>query len=204
MNRTFALGSAAIVLSAVSFAEKPDRWHDLVLNESGPADAIKVLGPAKKDETNRLRTNKIDKLLIDEHKKKVFRTLEFARVDGFKTVLLTFKEDKLIAIELAPDKDNKISTTDLNTLYDDTSFEKLVVVREQSDLIVKTISMEPSVFDLVGTASKSFVVVRISRSPSTVLVKHDGTSDDDSMKDVNRIQLVSRALEKPKTPNTAQ
>ena len=67
---------ANVVVAQEQDSPKPDKWRGLVLNESTPEDAIRILGQPAKDSMNRIFAEPIDNWLTKKHKDKIFRTLE--------------------------------------------------------------------------------------------------------------------------------
>ncbi len=94
---------------------KPDRWHDLILDQSTPDDVIKVLGQPKSDRPGGARTYPLNERLTIDHNSKDFRKLSYEKVAGMDHADLIFKDNKLVLIELHPMK--SILATSLPNLY---------------------------------------------------------------------------------------
>jgi hypothetical protein len=117
-----------LVFPALSFCASSSSWHGLNLRETTSTQAIAILGrPAKDQRTELGRLVSIIpgtlRTFVDpEHKHDAARLLTFSAVDSFRAVSLGFINDKLILIELAPDKGNIIRVDDLKTTYPDCAF----------------------------------------------------------------------------------
>src|SRR5688500_193418 len=100
---------AAITIVLVSFVSlraqtdtpRPDGWRGLVLNVSTPDDAIRLFGPPAKDK-DKTALDPVRPLswLSDKYKQKVFRTLTYKKLHGYKQVQLSFHENKLVLVSM--------------------------------------------------------------------------------------------------------
>jgi hypothetical protein len=122
----FAIIISAICCAASLFAQandhRPDRWGGMVLGISGPPDAIRLFGPAVKDQ---------DKIALDlprplswlsgKCKEKIFRTLTYKKLHNYNQVQFSFLDSKLVSITLeAPNaelEENWIDPDDLEALF---------------------------------------------------------------------------------------
>src|ERR1051326_6326609 len=77
---------------------KPDRWRNLILNESTADDAIQVLGKPSKDSIGQLPTAPLSNWITKRQKEKIFRTLEFNKPEGINKAWLFFLNGKLVEI----------------------------------------------------------------------------------------------------------
>jgi hypothetical protein len=113
-RRTIVLLSL-VLFAPTSFGQsvnrsRPDGFLALILNETTSKDAIDSLGQPASDKVDRLEVSKIAKWLDPKHKEKIFRQLTFKKVKGFRSIELSFLDDRLVMIEvefgknLAPDK----------------------------------------------------------------------------------------------------
>jgi hypothetical protein len=93
----------ALTSCAAAFAQEqdkpmPDRWRGLIIDQSTPEDAIKVLGQPASDKTDNFRPYPFDKRIST--KGKTFRHLKFKEVKGLDSALLVFTDNKLVGISL--------------------------------------------------------------------------------------------------------
>jgi hypothetical protein len=164
--------------SAQEDKAQPDRWHGLVLDQSTPEDVIKLLGPPKKDGQTRVFVSPLENWLTKRCKEKVFRTLEFGKLEGIDKATLSFMDNRLVVIWLEVKKEN-ISTNDLANLYG-MSFTAVggsnqLPLRPQ-DLTESRRSLYPppsggivSMYDLVGISERSFVTAFVADSRVMIL-----------------------------------
>lgn len=102
--------------SQESDGPKPDRWRGLVIDEATPEDAIKALGAPDTDKTDRIRVFDMDsKWISKKQEQKIFRKLQFKKLDGFDKAELDFLDGKLAMIEL--DFDKEIPAAALSRIY---------------------------------------------------------------------------------------
>jgi hypothetical protein len=85
-------------------AAQPDGWRGLVINESTPEDAIRILGQPSSDKRNQsLTLLMIDKWLAGgKYNQKIFGTLTFKKPAVLNEARLSFLEDRLVMIVLEP------------------------------------------------------------------------------------------------------
>ena len=85
----------------------PDRWAGMVLNTSGPNDAIRLFGSPSKDKNKViLEVPRTISWLSDKWKEKIFRTLIYKQLQGYKNVQFFFLDEKLVAMSMeAPEAD---------------------------------------------------------------------------------------------------
>lgn len=77
----------------------PNQWKGLVLEQSTPEDAIKLLGePTKQDTTGLVGAWGLGGWVTFNHKDKRFQNLEYKNISGMKSVRLQYLEGKLKAI----------------------------------------------------------------------------------------------------------
>src|SRR5688500_7558681 len=94
---------------------QPDRWRGLILDQSTPDDAIKVLGQPASDKPTKLMVYRIQSWLTKRTKEKIFRTLEFKKPEGIDKARLVFLDSKLVAIDL--DMKKGIAPGALSNIY---------------------------------------------------------------------------------------
>lgn len=111
-----------VALFAQSDKPRPDGWRGLVLDDSGPDDAIRLFGtPVKDKDKTALSMQRPLSWLSDKYKQKVFRTLTYKKLYGYKQVQLSFLDNKLVLISMeAPNaelEENWIDPDDLESLF---------------------------------------------------------------------------------------
>src|SRR3954452_23357334 len=111
----------ALLLLTISIsAQSPDRWRGLILDESTPADAIKILGEPQKDKDNQQMRmfGGVSKWLTKRQKEKVFRSQEFklAKGEGVEKAYLFYLDGKLVRIMLDL-KAGEVSPNGLANIY---------------------------------------------------------------------------------------
>lgn len=192
------------VVSQEQGGAKPDRWRGLVLGESTPEDAIRILGQPAKDSMNRIFAQPIDNWLTKKHKDKVFRTLEYKKPEGIDKAWLYFLDGKLVAIML--DVKKGISPDALGNIYG-VEFQPVVGAvdlamfpknyeRNQGRVYPKTY---PTVYHMVAVSERSFVTAMVGNVPSFggALARSMGVPDKPGSFPgrVDFVTLISRTLE---------
>lgn len=111
-----------VALFGQSDKPRPDGWRGLVLDVSHPDDAIRLFGtPMKDKDKTALDMQRPLSWLSDKYKQKVFRTLTYKKLYGYKQVQLSFLDNKLVLISLeAPNaelEENWVDPDDLESLF---------------------------------------------------------------------------------------
>jgi hypothetical protein len=186
-----------LAAAAPSQDAKPDRWRGLVIDQATPDDAIKSLGKPESDKVDRLRIFDIDpKWISKKQAEKAFRKLRFKGVEGLKNVELSFLDDKLVMIDLVPEK--KIEASSLSTIYG-VSFESRFPTLYRGGIGHSLNSGNyPPVYYLHGQVAEVFIGAVIGNSGlGAVLRGSTGLPDSDTHYPgtVGQIQIVSRTLE---------
>jgi len=183
------------------FAQQPDRWKGLVLDESPPQQVLDLLGMPK--------TDKLDLLAIIQYKwmtkdirKKTWRVFHYENVEGFKDVKLGFdKNSKLVFISLEP---KKISAQAFISSYDDLEFRFANEVMSPGDFKNSRDNTDKPrrmdvVYVLVSLTDKAFVFGGVGNAVGSVMSEMFGGMNRQSGRstpgDMYVIQLVSRTLE---------
>jgi hypothetical protein len=184
---------------------KPDRWRGLVLDQSTPEDAVKILGQPSQDKIGKLTVYDLQRWVSKKQKEKIFRNLEFKKPGGIDKATLSFLDNKLAMITLDV-KSGTIAPNGLANIYvvpfqpmisaiDLAMFEK-DYERNQGKIYPKTY---PTVYALVAVSERSFVSAMVSNVPSFpgALGKSMGVPDEPGSfpGKVEFVQLISRALE---------
>lgn len=192
MKRAIVVSLCWVLLAASGLAQsdnspRPDGFRGLLLNQTTAKEAIDILGqPAAEDKVDRLDASKIAKWLDPKHKEKIFRHLTFKKVGDFRTIKLSFLDDKLMMIELEFGKTFKPEK--LKNLFG----VEFAPVGGWSDLPDKPgqyptpffpTSYPPS-FAVVGISDQAFIWANCSASSTGEPIS------------VDKVRQISRALEK--------
>jgi len=185
---------------------QPDRWRGLVINESTAEDAIKTLGQPKKDKPGGLRTYPLNKRLIVDHNSKEFRKLTYEKLTGVKKAELLFKDEKLVMIELHPEK--SIQATTFPDLYGimftpkisgmDQAFSPNDYERNKGNVYPMNY---PVTYHLVAVTDSTYVSAFVDNSSVGSILfgsRRDKTGENDKggfPGKVQFVQLISRTLE---------
>lgn len=196
-----------LFLAGVTFAQQPDRWHGLILNESTVGDSVKMLGQATKDENNQsMRVfGGVNRWLTHRQKEKIFRVLEYnLGKEGVQKAVLYFLDDKLVRLNLDL-KSGTVSPNGLGSIYGiklspmvgalDIAMSPADYERNQGNIYPKSY---PTVYYLAGVSEKSFVSAMVSNSSfGSVFAKSMGIPDQPNSfpGKVEYIDLISRTLE---------
>jgi hypothetical protein len=205
--RTLLL-ALALLATAPAYAQdqdspKPDRWHNLILDQSTPDDAIKELGTPANDKSGHLRVYNVGRAASDRLNKEETRQLTFKNVAGMKKVELTFIGDKLLLIQLNLEKG--ISANAISNIYGltfqpkvsglDESFSPQDYERNQGRVYPKTY---PSVYQLIAVTERVRVDALVSNvSLGAALKGSMGVRDDTGSfpGKIDFIQLISRKMD---------
>lgn len=178
---------------------KPDRWRGLFLNDATPDDAISKLGKPETDKIDSIRIYEIGKWFTEEQKKKLFRKLTYKDVEGIKKAELSFKDNKLVLIELHFEK--KLSPHALSNSYGiefKPHFGGLFSGQEARSKsgLNQPINYPPS-YSLVGKAEKSIICATVGNGIGSALKDVAGVADGEGNfpGKVIMMQIISRSLE---------
>jgi hypothetical protein len=165
---------------------RPDRWHGLVLDESSPADALKVLGNPSEDKMG----------------SKGVRSLTFKKAAGMKKALLVFQDGKLVSILLKPEQ--KINADALPNIYGveftpkfsgvGEAFSPQDYERHAGKVYAKTY---PAVYELIAATERSRVHCLIANNSIGAILKQGaGIRDQGGFPGrVVMLTLLSRKLD---------
>lgn len=198
------LASPTLAYSQDSESAKPDRWRGLILDQSTPEDAIRILGQPASDKIGKLYVFKIQSWLSKRTKEKIFRTLEFKKPEGIDKARLSFLDNKLVAIDL--DVKKGIAPVALANIYGiefqplvgaaDIAFNPRDYEQNQGRVYPKTY---PVTYSMVAVSKNSFIDAMISNVPSFggALTRSMGIPDQPGTFPgrVETITMVSRSLE---------
>lgn len=195
----------ATAAQSTSDQPQPDRWRGLILNETTPDQAIAILGKPKSDKPDRLFIHEIDKWFEPGLNKKNLRKQSFRDVAGFDRVDLYYRDDKLVVMQLDPEK-NPIKPTALQNIYG-IEFRPFVggfreshnswdFERHAGQVYPKTF---PESYTLVGVSPGSIVAAAISNTSVGSILRQlnhvRDTAGGGFPGKVHHIQLISRKLE---------
>jgi hypothetical protein len=188
MKKTLTLLALIILSATVTFAQEPDRWHGLALDQSTVDDAVKSLGAAKDDST-----------------RAGMRTLKYKKIAGMKEVILGFKYGKLVSILLRPEQ--KINADALPNIYGIKFTPKFSGIseamnprdyeRHEGKVYAKTY---PTVYELRAETERSRVQCLIDNGSFGAILKNGtGIRDEGGFPGrVTLIVLASRTLDDTK------
>ncbi len=174
-------------LAQLDNSPRPDGFRGLILNQTTAKDAIDILGqPAAEDKVDRLDVSKIGKWLDPKHKEKIFHHLTFKKIGDFRTIELSFLDDKLMMIELEFGKTFKPEK--LRNLFG----VEFAPVGGWSDLPDKPgqyprpffVTHYPESFSVLGISDQAFIWANCSASSTGEPIS------------VDRTRQISRILEK--------
>lgn len=212
LSRTlFHLAFLLVLSLSVSAQEQdhptPDRWHGLIIDQSTPEDAIKILGQPKKDKVDRLTVYQLGRWVSKQQKEKVFRNLEYKFDDkqGVQKATLSFKDNKLVMITLDL-KSGAVAPNGLSNIYGiqfqpmvgglDMALKPRDFEQNQGKIYPKTY---PTVYSLVAASETTFIGAMIGNVPSFLgaLGKSMGVPDEPNSfpGKVELLQIISRTLE---------
>lgn len=185
MKKRFMLLGYACLFAVGAWAQagnrpRADGFRGLVLNQTSPDDAIRVLGQPASDKVDRLNVSKLSKWLDPKHKEKIFRQLDFKNVGDFSRIELSFLENKLMMIGL--DFKKSLSPFKIDDLF---GVEFAVVgiqggpfdlPNEPGKSPVRFLpTLYPFTYGMVGISDKAFVWVDCSTGDARTPGKVDST-----------------------------
>lgn len=197
-----------LILASSIFAQSPNSWKGLVLDEATSENAIEVLGKPKTDKSNEsFRPLKFNEWF--DVKGKIFRTLHYedgAGIEGFKDVKLAFKNNKLIAITLEPEKLAASALTksyEAEFVYLSDKFSESMnpndFERNQGKTYPKSF---PTGYYLMHSAANSYIFALIANNSfGSIMGKSMGVKDaSESIPGrVHTLQLITKSLEETKS-----
>lgn len=214
--RSAVITAVAFLTSGICQSAQADRWKGLVLGEATAEQAIKTVGlKPEADETGRFMELGKQKLfdrfalpgIVEPRKDEVLRVMRFSGVEGFKAVSLAFRADKLVMIQLVPEKQNKILASDLESLYDDCHFR---FVPDSRDMWTKSFGVDPNsgelrpknyevFYLLLGASKRSGIIAQIENQPG--FAQLIGGADRTRPGKVFRLSLLDLSLLPPRRSN---
>src|SRR5262245_6083937 len=107
------------LFSTLAFAQQPDRWRGLIIDQSTPEDAITALGKPKTDKSGEGLYLMNNKWFTKDAGKKM-RIMHYENLEGFPDVKLGFDSNsRLVLIHLEP---KKLTAQSLISSYSDLDF----------------------------------------------------------------------------------
>jgi hypothetical protein len=184
----------------------PDRWRGLILNQSTPDDAIRILGNPAEDKVDRIRVFQIDRWVTSKQKEKIFRKLLFKKPEGVDKATLSFLENKLVMIEIDTSKEKPVSPNAIANVYGIEFYPMVSALsealypdnfeRNQGRVYPKEY---PTFYHLVSVSKNSFISAGIGNVPSLggAFARSAGVKDQAGSfpGKVEYIQIISRKLE---------
>ncbi len=176
----------------------------LVIDESTPEKALETLGKPYADKIDSFRVYKIDDWLTKSIREKKYRRLEFKKVEGFDKVILAFADNKLVFIELNPEKLDPDVLENAYGIPFTATFSKFDRALNPGNFGRETGRPQsyPAFYYLYATSPKTFLVAGIGNSSSGSLLGANAVNDDIGFPGtVKQLQLVSRTLENKDNSN---
>jgi hypothetical protein len=181
----------------------PDRWRGLVIDETTPEEAMKILGKPTRDRMEGESTYPLNlRLTLDENSKDA-RKLSYDKLEGMTSVDLLFKKDKLVLIELRLDK--RVRASALGRIYGLHFSPKFSSIYGVSPGVYQTRGIQPvdypPVYFLIALSDTTYVSAEIKSGIGGALLGKNQrgkiSADDDGgyPGNVNKIQLISRKLD---------
>jgi len=209
-KRVLPFATLLIFFSIITHAQdegvRPDRWRGLVIDQSSPDDAIKLLGTPAKDKLTSLTTHSVEQWVSKKRKEKIFRTLEYKKpTEAVEKAWLSFLDNKLVSI-LLDMKEGTVSPNALSNIYGvefrpiigraDLAFSPRDFERHEGKIYPKTY---PTVYHLAAVSEKTMLTAMIGNVPSLAgaFGRSMGVPDkpDSFPGKVMFVQLISRTLE---------
>jgi hypothetical protein len=182
---------------------EPDRWRGLVIDESSPEDAIRILGKPQKDRMEGESTYPLNRRLTLDDDSKDARKLSFEKLEGMTNVDLLFKNNKLVLIELRPNR--KINASSLARIYRIHFSPKFSSIYDVSPRVYDTRGIQPVEYPpnyyLIALSDFTYVSAEIKSGVAGALLGKNQrgkiSADDDGgyPGKVNKIQIISRTLD---------
>ena len=180
----------------------PDRWRGLIIDESTPEDAIRILGQPQSDKLSDLPVQRINNWITKTRKEKVFKRLKFKKPEGMDAAELYFLSGRLVMIqldtkELKPNTLPGVYGIEFRPMVSgaDEGWNPKDFERNQGRVYPKSY---PTVYYTVAVSEKSFVSAMIDNSSFGSVLKKSmeiKDSEGDYPGKVSYLQLISRKLE---------
>ena len=181
----------------------PDRWRGLILDQSTPADATRILGTPKSDKQDSIRVFNVPKQWLTKRTgESVFQVMKWDKLEAMDSAELAFLNGRLVLVRLDPKEQPAAAA--LGNIYGiqvspiisgiDEAVSPYNYERNQGRVYPK---IYPSVYKLVGVAERSIVAgLATNVGFGSALRQTAGVSDGPAFPGkIKQIELVSRALE---------
>lgn len=192
-----------LAVSTIAQSAQPDRWKGLIIGESSPEDAVRLLGAPESTKTDRLQIKGADaNWLTKAITEKKFQILTFKKVQSVDRATLSFQDGRLAVIEL--DMAEQPAASALPRIYNISFAPRISGMtealypkdfeRNQGRVYPKSY---PTVYDLVAVTETTFVSALIANNSfGTILRKTAGATDTgDFPGKAILIRIISRSLE---------
>ena len=204
---TLSTSSSAQIRPPIQYEDQdsplPDRWRGLVIDESVPEDAIRILGKPDKDRMEGESTYPLNRRITLDENSKNARKLTYEKLEGMTSVDLLFKDNTLVLIELRPNK--KIRASALGRIYKIRFSPKFSSIYDVSPGAYDNRSLQPvdypPTYFLIALTKTTYVSAEIKSSVAGALLgknqrgKISAYDDGGYPGNVNKIQLISRRLD---------
>jgi hypothetical protein len=210
--------STVLIFGQNQDASKHDELSGLVIDQTTPEEAIKLLGSPKRDNVDKIDVQTIERWISPQRKEKVFRILSFEKAKGLQKIELAFLNNRLVLIHFVLDK--RIAASDLANVYRitfipivnklDENFHPSDYERYKSNIGVANF---PDSYSLIAVSNSSFISAKVFNNgadpkadysgmvtPRTHPSLSGGTNISSSplVGKVTEIQIISRKLEAKK------
>jgi hypothetical protein len=196
---------ALLCVASVAFGQQaqPDRWKGLIIDQSTPDDAVRILGQPSGDKLSRLFITGFDsKWFTRKVNEPKYRRLEFKKVQGVDRAFLSFLDGVLVSIDI--DLAEQSPAAALSRIYGirfapkirglDEAFSPADFERNEGRVYPKRY---PDIYSLIGVSEKTFISGMVLNSGFGSILKKSvgGTETGDFPGKIAWIQIISRRLE---------
>ena len=98
-----------------------NQWNGLVVGQSSPVEALRLLGDPRKDSRKKLKVVRIQDWITPDRRKRVWRTLEYRKLQAddreYKKVLLYFRDQRMMVVHLETRGENRIVAQSMPLSY---------------------------------------------------------------------------------------
>lgn len=184
---------------------KAAQWKGLVIDQSTPEDAIRILGKPDQETNTRIAgTFFMGAWISTGRKEEKVYTLIYKNIKDFKRVTLQFESNKLVAIDLWFGNTLKLTPAQIAANYEIELFPVLAIVanlspdqfiqqhKQRIEQGIITPVNYPIAYNLLGLTSQTFIIcgagTGVLNDPRGSTISFPGTASG--------VTLLSRTLEK--------